>query len=207
VTHALLSLVETLGYAVVFLGVGIESLGIPVPGETVLVVGAALAGQGHLEAWGVGLAAWAGAVIGDNIGYWIGRRYGRRLSGAPVLRHIYTERRIRAADRFFERWGWLAVFFGRFVALLRIFAGPLAGMHGTPWRAFLAANAAGGLVWVAVMTTIGVLLGANLDHAVHLVEQLGSGGLAVAGALVVLAVILHLYRRRRAQAGEAGGGD
>jgi membrane protein DedA with SNARE-associated domain len=201
VTHALLSLVESLGYAIVFLGVGIESLGVPVPGETVLVVAAALAGQGHLEAWGVGLAAWVGAVIGDNIGYSIGRRYGRRLTRAPVLRRIYTEQRILAADRFFERWGWLAVFFGRFVALLRIFAGPLAGMHGTPWRVFLAANAAGAALWVAVMTTIGVLLGANLDHAVHLVEQLGYGGLAIAAALVVLAIAIHLHRRGRARAG------
>jgi membrane protein DedA with SNARE-associated domain len=202
VTHTLLHLVERFGYAIVLLGVGIESFGVPLPGETVLVVGAALAAQGHLAAWGVALAAWTGAVVGDNIGYWIGRRYGRRLTKVRGLRRLYSEGRLQTADRFFERLGWLAVFLGRFVALLRIFAGPLAGMHGTPWRVFLLANAAGAAIWVATMTTIGVLVGANLDRAISIVTQVGYWGIAGA-AVVLVAALAYRHRIRRLRASRA----
>lgn len=133
-THFLLRLVSDYGYVIVFFGVGIESMGVPVPGETALVIGAFSAGQGHLAAWGVALAGWGGAVVGDNAGYWIGRRWGKRLLTVRLIRRLYEPRRVASAERFFERRGWLAVFFARFVAILRILAGPLAGMHHMPWR-------------------------------------------------------------------------
>jgi membrane protein DedA with SNARE-associated domain len=105
------------------------------------------------------------------------------------------------ADRFFERWGVLAVFFGRFVALLRILAGPLAGIHGMHWPRFLVANAAGGAVWVATITTIGLLIGNNLDRAVSVVSQAGYVGLGAAVLLVVGAwVWWHATRTRREHA-------
>ena len=187
-------------YLIVFLGVGIESMGVPVPGETVLVIGAAIAGQGRLSVAGVAACGLAGAVTGDNIGYWVGRRWGRRLTTWPGVRRIYDERRLAVADRFFARRGWLAVFFGRFVALLRIFAGPLAGMHHMSWPHFFAANAAGGVIWVAAVTTVGVLVGSNLGRAVSIVSRAGYGGLALAlviGALLLVRHRLHVRREQR----------
>jgi membrane protein DedA with SNARE-associated domain len=197
VTHFLLRLVSDYGYVIVFFGVGIESMGVPVPGETALVIGAVSASQGHLAAWGVALAGWGGAVIGDNAGYLIGRRWGRRLLTVRLIRRLYDPRRVAIAERFFERRGWLAVFFGRFVAILRILAGPLAGMHHMPWRTFFLANATGGACWVAVITTLGLLVGNNLDRAVRLVARLGYGGLVLGALAVVSYAAWHWYRRRR----------
>jgi membrane protein DedA with SNARE-associated domain len=197
VTQFLLDVVSRFGYAIVGLGVGIESMGIPVPGETVLVVGAVLAGQGHLAPWGVALAGWIGAVAGDNIGYWVGRRWGKRLVQAPLVRRLWDERRVALAERYFARHGGKTVFLGRFVALLRIFAGPLAGMHGMPWGSFLVANAAGGAVWVASVVTVGVLLGSNLDRALNIVSKAGYGGLGVVLVVGGAVAVWQVRRRRR----------
>jgi membrane protein DedA with SNARE-associated domain len=197
VEQTLLDLVQHAGYLIVFLGVGIESLGLPVPGETVLVIGAVLAGQGHLEPAGVAAAGFLGATLGDNTGYYVGRRWGRRLIATRPLRRVYDPRRLAAAERFFERHGWTAVFFGRFIAILRIFAGPLAGMHHMPWRTFLLSNAAGAAVWVGTVVAVGLLIGGNLDHITSLVANAGYAGLAVVVLAGVALVVRHLLRRRR----------
>src|ERR1700694_5139111 len=131
-TQSLLDLATRFGYVAVFLGVGIESMGVPVPGETTLLVASVLAGHGQLSPFLVGLAGWLGAVVGDNTGYLIGRRFGQRLTRMPGIRRVYQRHHIEAAERFFARRGWWAVFFGRFVAILRIFAGPLAGVPNMP---------------------------------------------------------------------------
>ena len=194
-THLLVTLVSQFGYLIVFIGVGIESLGIPVPGETSLVIGAAVAAQGHLAPWAVAAAGFAGAVAGDNTGYWVGRRWGQRLLTLPGIRRLYSPERRAAAENLFERHGGIAVFAGRFVALLRIFAGPVAGSQRMPWPRFLVANAAGGAVWVAAVTTVGLLLGSNLDRALRLVSRAGYAGLAI--AVVLAAAVLWRLRRRR----------
>lgn len=193
----ILRLVEHLGYLIVFLGVGIESLGVPVPGETALVIGAVLAAQGHLNPAGVAVVGLAGAVLGDNTGYYVGRRWGHRLIRARGIRRVYDPRRVAVAERFFQRHGWTAVFFGRFVAILRIFAGPLAGLHRMPWPHFLAANAAGGMIWVAAVVTAGLLVGGNLDHLIQLISRAGYIGLAVAVLIAAGLIVLHHVRKRR----------
>jgi phosphatidylglycerol lysyltransferase len=197
VDHAILNLVEHFGYLIVFLGVGIESLGIPVPGETVLVIGAVYAAQGHLHPAVVAAVAVAGAILGDNTGYYVGRRWGHRLIRTRLLRRIYDPRRLAVAERFFAKHGWTAVFFGRFIAILRIFAGPLAGMHHMPWTHFVLANAGGAIVWVSAVVTAGVLVGGNLDHIVQLVSRAGYIGLGVAVVLVITFVVVHHLRKRR----------
>jgi membrane protein DedA with SNARE-associated domain len=174
-----------------------ESLGVPVPGETSLVIGAVVAAQGHLAPWGVALAGFGGAVVGDNTGYWVGRRWGPRLLTVRGIRRLYSPERRARAESLFERRGWIAVFFGRFVALLRIFAGPLAGSHRMPWPRFLVANASGGAVWVAAVTTVGLLLGSNLGRAIRLVSRAGYAGLAIAVILAAGFGIRYLRRRRR----------
>jgi membrane protein DedA with SNARE-associated domain len=184
-------------YLIVFLGVGIESLGVPVPGETSLLVGVFLATQGRLSVPVVALVAWVGAVIGDNLGYAIGRRWGTRLVRLPAVRRVYSPERLQRAEALFERRGWLAVFTGRFIALLRIFAGPLAGIHRMPWPGFFVANATGGALWVAVIVVIGVLIGSNLDRAISLVGRVGYIGLGVAVLMVLAYVGVRVWRRRR----------
>jgi membrane protein DedA with SNARE-associated domain len=195
--QALLNLIEHYGYLIVFFGVGIESLGIPVPGETVLVIGAVYAAQGHLNPAGVAAVGVAGAVLGDNAGYWIGRRWGRRLIATRLLRRIYDPRRLAVAERFFQKHGWMAVFFGRFIAILRIFAGPLAGMHHMPWTHFVLANLGGAVFWVAAVVTAGMLVGGNLDHIVSLISRAGYIGLGLAVVLGVALVAMHFVRKRR----------
>lgn len=139
--------------------IGLESLGIPLPGEIVLVSAALLSSRPEIDVdplW-VGVAATTGAIVGDSIGYAIGRRYGMPLFGWLGRRFPkhFGPGHVAAAERLFGRWGMGAVFFGRFIALLRIFAGPLAGALRMPYPKFLVANVLGGICW-AGGTTAGI---------------------------------------------------
>jgi membrane protein DedA with SNARE-associated domain len=134
---------------VVCLIIGLESMGIPLPGELTLVTASVMASTGAINPWWVAVAAATGAIIGDSIGYTIGRKGGRRLLerlGRRFPKHLGPPHLARA-ERTFAKWGVWAVFFGRFVALLRILAGPLAGALKVPYAKFLLANASGGIVW------------------------------------------------------------
>ncbi|GAA4928867.1 DedA family protein [Streptomyces coeruleoprunus] len=158
-------------YILVGVVIGLESLGIPLPGEIVLVSSALLASQhGEIDPYVLGACATAGAIIGDSIGYAIGRRGGRPLLtwlGGKFPKH-FSEANIALAERSFEKWGMWAVFFGRFVALLRIFAGPLAGVLRMPYWKFLIANVFGGILWAggttAVIYSVGVVAEAWLKR-------------------------------------------
>ncbi|MDT9687678.1 DedA family protein [Streptomyces sp. P9(2023)] len=158
-------------YALVGVVIGLESLGIPLPGEIVLVSSALLASQhGDINPYVLGACATAGAIIGDSIGYAIGRKGGRPLLawlGKRFPKH-FGEANIALAERSFEKWGMWAVFFGRFVALLRIFAGPLAGVLRMPYWKFLIANVFGGILWAggttAVIYSVGVVAEAWLKR-------------------------------------------
>src|SRR6202453_3981947 len=145
-------------YGVVGAVVGVESLGIPLPGEIVLVSAALLSSHHELAVnpVGVGAAAIVGATVGDSIGYAIGRRFGMGLFdrlGRRFPRH-FGPAHVVLAERLFARWGARAVFFGRFVALLRIFAGPLAGALKMRYPRFLAANVAGAVCWAGGTTAV-----------------------------------------------------
>ncbi|MFB7775199.1 DedA family protein [Streptomyces bauhiniae] len=144
-------------YALVSLVIGLESLGIPLPGEIVLVSAALMSSQHTgIDPFVLGACATAGAVIGDSIGYAIGRKGGRPLLtwlGRKFPRH-FGEAHVATAERSFEKWGMWAVFFGRFIALLRIFAGPLAGVLRMPYWKFLIANLLGGVVWAGGTTAV-----------------------------------------------------
>ncbi|WP_217551859.1 DedA family protein [Streptomyces sp. GbtcB6] len=144
-------------YAVVALVIGVESLGIPLPGEIVLVSAALLSSQhSGVNPFVLGACATAGAVIGDSIGYAIGRKGGRPLLawlGKKFPSH-FSEGHVATAERSFEKWGMWAVFVGRFIALLRIFAGPLAGVLQMPYWKFLIANLLGGICWAGGTTAV-----------------------------------------------------
>jgi membrane protein DedA with SNARE-associated domain len=138
-------------YVIVASVIGVESMGIPLPGEIALVAASLLAVSGYADVWWVAIAGSLGAILGDSIGYWIGHRGGRpfleRL-GRRFPRHL-GPMQLAKAEKTFQRWGVAAIFFGRFIALLRIFAGPLAGALRVPYWKFLAANAAGGAIWAS----------------------------------------------------------
>jgi membrane protein DedA with SNARE-associated domain len=144
-------------YLLVGVVIGLESLGIPLPGEIILVSSALLASQhGDIDPVVLGACATAGAIIGDSIGYAIGRKGGQPLLdrlGRRFPKH-FSPGTIATAERSFEKWGMWAVFFGRFIALLRIFAGPLAGVLRMPYWKFLTANVLGGIVWAGGTTAV-----------------------------------------------------
>ncbi|KQX57435.1 MULTISPECIES: DedA family protein [unclassified Streptomyces] len=158
-------------YVLVGVVIGLESLGIPLPGEIVLVSSALLASQhGDINPYVLGACATAGAIIGDSIGYAIGRKGGRPLLarlGKRFPKH-FSEANIGLAESSFQKWGMWAVFFGRFIALLRIFAGPLAGVLQMPYWKFLVANVLGGILWAggttAVIYSVGVVAEAWLKR-------------------------------------------
>ena len=154
------NLVATYGYLAVALGVGLESMGLPIPGETILVVAAVYAAtHTGLNIWLVAAAASVGAIVGDNFGYWLGSHFGYPLLLRFGPQVGLSEGRIKVGQYLFLRHGGKVVFFGRFVALLRMLAAFLAGVNRMEWPKFLLANALGGVTWAAVFAFGGYMLG------------------------------------------------
>ena len=185
------SLLATYGYLAVFVFVGVESLGIPVPGETMLVTAAIYAGTtGRLSIFWVIVASSAGAIVGDNIGYAIGRTGGYRLLKRYGRYIRLDENRLRLGQYLFRKHGPKVVFFGRFVSVLRIFAAFLAGVNHMHWRLFLIFNAAGGIVWSTIYGVGAFLLGKQLLQLSGRVDLV----LAIVGVAVIITVIVFLRR-------------
>jgi membrane protein DedA with SNARE-associated domain len=196
VTPVLASVLDDLlsnyGYLAVFSIVAIESLGIPAPGETMLVTAAVYAGAtGNLEIVGVIAAAALGAIIGDNIGYAIGRRGGFRLLLKYGHKLHIKESHLKVARYVFDRYGGKVVFFGRFIAILRTYAAFLAGVGQMEWKRFLVANAAGGIVWA----TIFGLLGYFGQKAFEKLSTPINIALAAIGIVAVVVFTVALRRR------------
>lgn len=179
--------------------IGIESLGVPLPGEIVLVSAALMASHHQLaiNPVGVGAAAVIGAVVGDTIGYSIGRRFGLPLFDRLARRFPkhFGPGHVALAERFFARWGAGAVFFGRFIALLRIFAGPLAGALKMRYPLFLAANASGALCWAGGTTALVYYAGIAAERWLSRFSWI-----ALVVALVIGLVVAFLVRERTARA-------
>ena len=190
----LVDIPEHVGYLAVAVFVGVEASGVPVPGETALIAAAVLASQGELSIELVIAIAAAAAIVGDNIGYGLGRRYGRRLMERPGRTKVRRQVALARGEQLFDRHGPKAVFLGRWIALLRIWAAWLAGIAGMRWRSFLFWNALGGIGWALFFGLLGYYGG---EATAELVARLGVGAaVAVGVAAVVLWVMLH--RRRRA---------
>ncbi|GAA3140357.1 membrane protein DedA with SNARE-associated domain [Kribbella aluminosa] len=195
--------VAVLAYLVVGLVIGVESMGVPLPGETTLIAAALLASQHHLKIEFVILAAALGAIVGDSIGYFIGRKAGRSLFERLGRRfHHFSPDRIARAEKYFHKYGVWTVFFGRFVALLRIFAGPMAGMLRMHYPRFLIANAAGGIAWA---TTIGVVAYKIGDNADKIFGRVSVGALIAIAVVAVGLYVVHKVRKRRREQAEAAG--
>jgi membrane protein DedA with SNARE-associated domain len=179
--------VAAYGYFAVMILVGLESAGVPLPGETALVSAAVFAGQGTLHIGGVIACAALAAIIGDNAGYWVGREFGFPLIykyGSAI--HV-DEGRLKVAQYLFMRHGGKIVFFGRFIAILRAFAAFLAGVNRMPWPEFLLFNAMGGIVWASIFGLGGYFLGLAFEHYARPV------GLAVLACAVIGAVLASRF--------------
>lgn len=187
----LTSLVASYGYYVVFALVALESFGIPLPGETSLVTAAAFAALGRMSLVGVVAAAAAGAILGDNAGYWIGRKGGIALVRRYGTHVGLDDEKLVRVRSFFERHGAKTIFLARFVALLRSWAAALAGVSCMRYRTFMLWNALGGLAWSALFGALGYLFGRNLPE----LEQY-AGQLSLAFVLLlVLGVAIYLGQR------------
>src|SRR5438034_5864489 len=155
----------TYGYWAVFVFVAIESTGLPFPGETMLLVAAIYAGKTHhLFIPLVIVAAASGAILGDNVGFWIGREGGYRLLRRYGRYIRLDERKLKLGQYLFLKHGGKVVFFGRFIAVLRAFAALLAGTNRMPWPRFLLFNALGGIVWATLYGIGGYVLGNNIHR-------------------------------------------
>ncbi|WP_020669628.1 DedA family protein [Amycolatopsis nigrescens] len=184
-------------YLIVGLVIGTESLGIPLPGEIVLVSAALLASQhGGLSPLWIGIFASAGAIAGDSVGYLIGRKGGRRLfawAGRKFPKHFGPKHLAKVEEMFRKRGVW-AVFFGRFIALLRILSGPLAGALRMHYPKFLAANALGGIAWAGGTTALVYYLGVVAEKWLSRFSWIGLL-VAVLAGLVISLVIKKRFTR------------
>ena len=191
-----LDVAETVGYPIVFALIAIETMGIPVPGETALVTAGIVASRGRLEIELVIALAAAAAILGDNVGFAIGRKLGRRLLTAPGPLMHHRRRVIAVGEPFFDRHGPKAVFLGRWITGLRITAAWMAGVTRMSWPTFLFWNALGGIAWATSIGLLAYFVGHSAETIIH-VAGLGGAGAVVIGGVVVWFVLRA--RRRRAE--------
>ena len=190
----ILSLSGWVALLIVFAVPALESsafLGFVFPGETALILGGVLASYGRVSLWAVLIAGISGAIIGDSVGYLVGREYGRRMLQAGPFRRFVKPQRLDRAHDYLARRGGRAVFFGRFTAALRVMVPGLAGMARMPYRVFLPFNVAGGAIWGAMMILLGYIAGASWKQVAHYATQVGIALFLVVAATLILG---HLLR-------------
>jgi len=197
--HNSLQLIEhymlTYGYWAVFFGVMLENAGVPIPGETILLVAGYFASTGVFRVPLVMLVAATGAVIGDNIGFAIGHHYGRGFLLRVGRFFFLTPKRIEHMENYFKSHGNKTILVARFITGLRVFAALLAGASRMPWRVFVVYNVAGAVLWSFVITLLGYLFGQSLPLLVKWVGRTGTILLIVAIVLGIIAWRLQRHRK------------
>jgi membrane protein DedA with SNARE-associated domain len=182
------------GLILMFALIAMESAGIPLPGETALIAGAVLASQGHYSIVAVIAVGALAAIVGDNVGYWIGRKGGRALLRRTPIVSGYFDRALPPSERFFQKHGAKTVFFGRFIAILRVTAAWIAGISHMPWWRFLMWNAAGGIVWAILVGTVAYVFGNAVAEAISRYGVIAAVVAIVGGVLVLIGV--RVWHRR-----------
>jgi membrane protein DedA with SNARE-associated domain len=195
---AIISVTSSLGYVLPAI-IGLESMGIPSPGETALVLAAVLASQGKLQIWLVLVIGISSAIVGDNIGYLLGRRFGRELLEAPGPLRRHRVRALEIGDGFFKRHGPKTVFLGRWIVAIRVATAWLAGINDMRFRTFFVWNAFGGITWGLTYGLAAYFVGKSAQGVLSTV------GLSVGGAVVALLVVRRLWVRRRERRRAQGG--
>jgi membrane protein DedA with SNARE-associated domain len=190
VTHFL----NQYGLIVVFVVVFLETMGIPLPGETALIAAAILAAQGHFSITSVIVVGATAAILGDNTGYWLGRELGRGFLQRYGVVRRFSDRVIPPAERFFEKHGGKAIFLARWFSGFRVAGAWIAGFSRMPWWRFFIWNASGGIVWAVTVSLVAYYAGEAAANAI------GHYGLIGAGVVVVLVALIlagmYLWRRR-----------
>ena len=199
---AIISVSSGLGYLLPAI-IGLESMGVPSPGETALVLAAVLASQGTLDIWLVILIGACSAIVGDNIGYLLGRKLGREVLERRGPFHEHRARVIDAGDRYFKRHGAKTVFIGRWIALIRFATAWLAGINHMPFRTFFPWNAVGGITWAITYGLVGYFGG---NAVAHVFERVGIIAAIVLAVLLVGALVWWRAREFRRIRAEAAGG-
>ncbi|HYX70089.1 MAG TPA: DedA family protein [Terriglobales bacterium] len=193
------------GYWTVAIALLLENAGLPVPGETILLFASFLAySQRHLHLPYIILVGIFAATLGDNIGYWIGYRGGRRM--LERYQHIFhiRQKTLERGERLFAKYGSHTIFFARFIVGMRIIAGPLAGVLRMPWRSFALFNFLGATLWVTTISLIGYFFGSEWHDLLRIMKRVNVG---IFIAAAVVAVFLYWRYRRRRAAGAAAGED
>jgi membrane protein DedA with SNARE-associated domain len=197
--------VAHVGYPLLFALIAIETMGVPVPGEAALLAAAVLASRGELDIEVVIALAATAAILGDNIGYLIGRHGGRRLLARPGRFEAQRRKVLEYGEPFFARHGSKAVFLGRWMAWLRIWSAWLAGINRMRWPQFVFWNAAGGIAWATSVGLVAYYLGEAGDRAIRTAGLAGGASVVVSGAVVL--VLLRRRRRREEERLEGPSGD
>jgi undecaprenyl-diphosphatase len=198
----LLHLIGRYGYLAVFFGVMLESAGVPLPGETVLIAAGALVHKGVLDPGDALFFGILGAVVGDQIGYWVGRVGGRPFALRWGRYALITPERLGHAEAFFARHGGRAVFLARFVTGLRVFGALVAGTSRMPWGKFALYNVLGGTVWATAAVSLGYFLWASISLVEHWV---GRASLLLVAALALAWLLRWAYRSATLAGGPGGG--
>ncbi|MET0414602.1 MAG: DedA family protein [Actinoplanes sp.] len=200
--HGVAPILDRWGYLAVAGSIGVESFGVPAPGQTIMVAASIYAGAGRLNIFAVAAIAFVAAVLGDNIGYWIGLRGGRKAVERWGRYVFLTPERLERAESFFARRGGRIVVAARFIDGLRQFNGVIAGITRMPWRTFLLYNAIGAALWVGFWTTVAYQVGTRLVEIVEHVHRYQWWAIGIGAVAVATYVTLHVrhIKRRKARA-------
>ena len=185
------------GYWAVFFGVMLENAGVPVPGETILLIAGYFASTGEFHLGLVMLIAATGAVVGDNIGFAIGHHFGRSVLLRVGRFFFLTPKRFEHMENYFERHGNKTILVARFITGLRVFAALLAGASKMPWRVFIVFNVAGAVLWSVVITTLGYLFGQSLPLLIKWVGR--SGTVLLISAIVIGIIVWRVQKHRKSE--------
>jgi membrane protein DedA with SNARE-associated domain len=186
--------VRDYGLIIVFLTIALETSGLPLPGETALVAAAVLASQGHFSIAAVIVVAAIAAILGDNVGYWLGRKLGRGFLQRYEIVRRFSERVLPPAERFLSRHGGKSIFLARWFSGFRIAGAWIAGFAHMPWWRFFIWNALGGIAWAVTVSLVAFYAGQAAADAISRYGLIG--GAVIAGLVVALVVTLHFWRRR-----------
>ncbi|MEV6347091.1 DedA family protein [Actinoplanes sp. NPDC051851] len=205
--HSVAPILDRWGYLAIAGVIGVESFGVPAPGQTIMVAASIYAGAGRMNIFVVAVISFVAAVIGDNIGYWIGLRGGRKAVHRWGKYIFVTPARLERAEQFFARRGNGIIVIARFIDGLRQLNGVIAGVTKMPWKTFTLYNAIGAALWVGWWTTVSYLLGVHLvtiiEHA-HRYKWLAIGLVVLAIAIYVTLHVRHIRKRRARAATTAG---
>jgi membrane protein DedA with SNARE-associated domain len=184
-------------YPAIFILMWLENAGLPLPSQTVALIAAAFAGQGKLDVWLVGTAAFSGGFLGYTTGYWLGWRGGRKLVERYGKYVFITPKRFALAEKAFYKHGNKAVFFGRYLPFLCMWAGNLAGIAKIEWRKFLIINFFGTLVWAIYQTTLGYIFGRSWDMLARATNNVGLTIAIVIGLIVLFVIVKKIVKSRQ----------